>query len=48
LLHYGSLSRGSCSFKFENIWLKEKGFEDLVKQWWGFVSGSRYSLLPFG
>lgn len=28
------LSRGSHSFKFENMWLKAEGFVDMVKQLW--------------
>ena len=25
---------GSKYFKFENMWLKSKGFEEQVKTWW--------------
>lgn len=34
LLDRGGLCRGSCSFKFENMCLKAKGFVDMVKQCW--------------
>jgi hypothetical protein len=34
LLDCGGVSRGSKPFKFENTWLKAKGFMGLVKQWW--------------
>jgi hypothetical protein len=34
LLDCGGLTRGSGSFKFENRWLKAKGFVELVKLWW--------------
>jgi len=33
LLDSGGLVRGFCCFKFENMWLKAKGFGDLVNQW---------------
>lgn len=25
---------GSMLFKFENMWLKEEGFKDLLSGWW--------------
>ena len=25
---------GKTPFRFENMWLREKGFKDLVKRWW--------------
>jgi hypothetical protein len=31
------LLRG-CSFKFENMWLKEEGFVDKVRNWWNSFS----------
>ena len=34
LLYGGGLKRGPSSFRFENMWLKEEGFKDLVKNWW--------------
>ena len=30
----GSVNKGRSAFKFENIWLKEEGFEERVWQWW--------------
>ena len=37
------LSRGPMPFRFENMWLKEKGFHNLIADWWtSFVyQGSR-------
>ena len=29
-----SLTRGPSPFRFENMWLKEKGFKDLIRVWW--------------
>jgi hypothetical protein len=41
LLTRGGIQNGKHSFKFENIWLKEEGFEDKVRDWWGsFFEGS--------
>ena len=34
LLDEGGVRRGFTPFRFENMWLKEEGFLDLVKQWW--------------
>ncbi len=34
LLECGNIQRRSCPFRFENMWLKAAGFEDLVKEWW--------------
>ena len=34
LLEAGVVRRGQSAFKFENMWLKVKGFVDRVKQWW--------------
>ena len=34
LLEVGVVRYGRSAFKFENIWLKVKGFVDRVKQWW--------------
>ena len=34
LLDGGGMQKGPTPFRFENIWLKEEGFIDLVKQWW--------------
>ena len=29
-----SLTRGPSPFCFENMWLKEEGFKDLLRGWW--------------
>ncbi|KAL6328051.1 hypothetical protein AAG906_033319 [Vitis piasezkii] len=34
LLEGGGLRRGPSPFKFENMWLKAKGFKDLIEGWW--------------
>ena len=34
LLECGNIQRRSRPFRFENMWLKAEGFEDLVKDWW--------------
>ena len=34
LVEAGGIGRVCCAFKFENIWLKVKGFVKRVKQWW--------------
>ncbi|KAG6625769.1 hypothetical protein CIPAW_15G001500 [Carya illinoinensis] len=34
LLDCGVLHRGPRYFKFENMWLKSKGFLDRVQKWW--------------
>jgi hypothetical protein len=34
LLDCSDFQGGSRYFKFENIWLKSKGFVDRVRQWW--------------
>jgi len=33
-LERAKLERGKVPFKFENMWLKVKGFSNLVKKWW--------------
>jgi hypothetical protein len=38
LLVGGCLQSGKRSFKFENMWLKEEGFVEKVRNWWGFFS----------
>ena len=30
----GSVNKGRSAFRFENIWLKEEGFVERVRQWW--------------
>ena len=32
-LDEGGLRRGSTPFRFENMWLKEEGFKDILKRW---------------
>ncbi|KAJ9700063.1 hypothetical protein PVL29_005748 [Vitis rotundifolia] len=34
LLEGGGARRGSSPFRFENMWLKVKGFIDLIRGWW--------------
>jgi hypothetical protein len=34
LLDCGGIQEGKRPFKFENMWLKEAGFVDRVRQWW--------------
>ena len=34
LLEGGGLRRGPSPFRFENMWLKVEGFEDLLRSWW--------------
>ena len=34
LLEGGGLRRGPSPFRFENMWLKVKGFIDLIRSWW--------------
>jgi hypothetical protein len=38
LLLKGSLQNRKSSFKFENMWLKEEGFVDKVRNWWASFS----------
>ena len=38
LLTKGGMQFGKHSFKFENMWLKEEGFVEKVKDWWGSFS----------
>ena len=42
LLDGGGMRRGSMPFRFENMWLKEEGFKEVLRKWWkGIrVSGS--------
>ena len=34
LLEGGGFRNGPSPYRFENMWLKEEGFFDLVKGWW--------------
>ncbi|RVW54139.1 hypothetical protein CK203_092211 [Vitis vinifera] len=40
LLDGGGVRRGPIPFRFENMWLKEEGFKELLRGWWQeFLSG---------
>ncbi|RVX14869.1 hypothetical protein CK203_012174 [Vitis vinifera] len=44
LLEGGGVRRGPSPFKFENMWLKAEGFQELIKGWWqGIVVSGRPS-----
>ena len=30
----GGLVRGSLPFRFENMWISDERFKDLIKDWW--------------
>ncbi|KAJ9680532.1 hypothetical protein PVL29_019761 [Vitis rotundifolia] len=46
LLDGGGVRRGPIPFRFENMWLKENGFKDLLKGWWqGFNYSGSYSFI---
>ncbi|RVW32476.1 hypothetical protein CK203_081299 [Vitis vinifera] len=38
LLEGGGLKRGMSPFRFENMWLEERGFMDQMKRWWGSLT----------
>ena len=38
LLEGGGMKRGTSPFRFENMWLEEKGFKDQMKKWWGSLN----------
>ena len=38
------MRRGAIPFRFENMWLKEEGFKELLRGWWFNYSGS-YSFI---
>ena len=38
LLVGGNRHNGKCPFKFENMWLKDEGFMEKVRSWWGYLS----------
>ena len=47
LLEGEGLKRGPSSFRFENMWLEEKGIKDKMKTWWEslkFTGTSNYIL----
>ncbi|RVW95073.1 putative ribonuclease H protein [Vitis vinifera] len=44
LLEGGGVRRGPSPFKFENMWLKAEGFQELIKGWWqGIEIGEKQS-----
>ena len=44
LLDCGGTRKGSSPFRFENMWLKEEGFKDLIRNWWvGFKFRGSFS-----
>ncbi|RVX00739.1 putative ribonuclease H protein [Vitis vinifera] len=46
LLDGGGVRRGPIPFCFENMWLKEEGFKELLKGWWqGFNYSGSYSFV---
>ena len=34
LLDGGGMRRGPTPFRFENMWLKEEGFQEVLRKWW--------------
>ena len=46
LLDGGGVRRGPIPFCFENMWLKEEGFKELLRGWWqGFNCSGSYSFV---
>lgn len=46
LLNGGRVGKGPTPFHFKNMWLKEEGFEELLKIWWqGFNFGGSFSFI---
>ncbi|KAJ9701497.1 hypothetical protein PVL29_006726 [Vitis rotundifolia] len=46
LLDGGGVRRGPIPFRFENMWMKEEGFKELLKGWWqGFSFSGSYSFI---
>ncbi|KAL6345789.1 hypothetical protein AAG906_017541 [Vitis piasezkii] len=43
-VRWGGVRRGPIPFRFENMWLKEEGFKELLRGWW---QGFNYSGLEF-
>ena len=40
------MRKGHSPFKFENMWLKEEGFKDLLRSWWlGFNFHDSFSFI---
>ena len=38
MLECGKIRRGHAPFRFENMWLKVEGFQDLLRGWWQGVT----------
>ena len=34
MLAGGGIRQGPTPFRFENMWLKDEGFKELVRSWW--------------
>ena len=48
LLDCGGTRKGPSPFRFENMWLKEEGFKDLLRNWWvGFQFRGSFSFTLF-
>lgn len=46
LLDGGKARRGLIPFHLENMWMKKKGFKELLKGWWqGFNFSRSYSFI---
>ena len=43
LLDGEGMRRGPTPFRFENMWLKSKGFKDMLKQWWEWIQVSGFA-----
>ena len=48
LLDCRGTRKGPSPFRFENMWLKEEGFKDLLRNWWmGFQFRGSFSFTLF-
>ena len=47
LLDGGGLRRGPAPFRFENMWLKEEGFKDVLQTWWEGLNFRRSASFVF-
>ena len=41
------MRKGPSSFRFENMWLKEDDFKELLRNWWMVSSSEGLSVLLF-
>ena len=41
LLDEGGMGRGPMPFRFENMWLKDEGFKEVLRKWWKGGGGFR-------